>query len=261
MQRRVWRSREPLNIHNVILTSNRESTPAPSLAGSRGSFDATAGPPSPAETVMSTHPAIKTEPSDLPTLISPPAFEDPDPKSASLPHLDATQHSAEMLCDLPCPSTACGSRTSTTIKSRPSSTSATSWLMPRLFLQLLTLNLTTTYRQILLALWTHSPSRMARMMQASTIRLAAATRSRSTISSTMTPYPSRSTRPLAQLNAATGLASREGAHVALVRSSSAMKSRLGSGKADATRRRSSVSAAALEDQGQGGTQGKDGVGG
>jgi transcriptional activator HAC1 len=249
------------------------STPAPSLAHSRGSIDAAASPASPTDTVISNYPAIKIEPSDLPTTISPPAFETLDPKSGSLPHLDATQHSAAMLCDLPCPSSQRRSRMSTTTptSSSPSSTSAatspTTWTtwMASLFTTLLAFQVRTCYQQILLAIWTLSPTRMERMIRASTTRLATLTRSRSTTSLTMMPSLSRSTTPLAQLNAATGVATRdEGAHTALTtRSSSVTDSRAKSGSADGAKNRSSVCAALKRDgdsHGKHQGQDDDGVG-
>lgn len=248
------------------------STPAPSLAHSRGSIDAAASPASPADTVISNYPHIKVEPSDLPATISPPAFEALDPKSGSLPHLDATQHSAAMLCDLPCPSSQRRSRmsTPTPTSSSPSLTSPanspTTWTawMASLFTTLLAFQVRTCYQQILLAIWTLSPTRMERMIRASTTRLAAATRSRSMISSTMMPSLSRSTTPLAQLKAATGVATRdEGASTALTRSSSATDSRAKSVGADGAKNRSSVCAASKRDgdsHGEHRGQNDDGVG-
>jgi len=255
-----------------VCTDGDYSTPAPSLAHSRGSIDAAASPASPTDTVISNYPTIKIEPSDLPTTISPPAFEALDPKSGSLPHLDATQHSAAMLCDLQCPSSQRRSRTSTLTPTftSPSSTSPatsqTTWTawMASLFTTLLAFQLRTCYQQILLAIWTLSPTRMERMIRASTTRLAAATRFRSMTLSTMMPSLSRSTTPLAQLNAATGVATRdEGAHTALTRSSSAMDSRAKSGSADGAKNRSSVCAALKQDGGSHGKhqgQNDDGVG-
>jgi transcriptional activator HAC1 len=261
---RAWHSADPPN--------SDYSTPAPSLAHSRGSIDAAASPASPADTVISNYPTIKIEPSDLPTTISPPAFEALDPKSGSLPHLDATQHSAAMLCDLQCPSSQRRSRMSTPMptSSSPSSTSAatlqTTWTtwMASLFTTLLAFQLRTCYQQILLAIWTLSPTRMERMIRASTTRLAAATRFRSMNLSTMMPSLSRSTTPLAQLKAATGVATRdEGAHTALMRSSSATDSRAKSGSADGAKNRSSVCAALKRDGDSNGKhqgQNDDGVG-
>jgi transcriptional activator HAC1 len=249
------------------------STPAPSLAHSRGSIDTAASPASPTDTVISNYPTIKIEPSDLPTTISPPAFETLDPKSGSLPHLDATQHSAAMLCDLPCPSSQRRSRmsTRTPTSSSPSSTSAatspTTWTawMASLFTTLLAFQVRTCYQQILLAIWTLSPTRMERMIRASTTRLAALTRFRSTTSSTTMPSLSRSTTPLAQLNAATGVATRDGGALTALttRSSSATDSRAKSGSADGAKNRSSVCAALKRDgdsHGKHQGQDDDGVG-
>lgn len=198
----------------IVTNTHRSesSTPAPSLVASRGSFDAATSPASPTDTVLSNYPTIKQEPTDLPTTIAPPAFEALDPKSATLPHLDETQHSAAMLCDLQCPSSLRRSRTSnpSTTSSNPSSTCPVSSWWTSLFTTLLAFQLRTCYQQILLAIWTLSPSRMERMIRASTIR-SAAIRSRSTTSSTTMPLLSQSTTPLAQPRAATGVATRKGA--------------------------------------------------
>ncbi len=105
--------------------------------------------------------------------------------------LDPTQHSAAMLCDLQCRS------------SQRSSNGTSPWTpswWSTLFLHLMTLTLQTTSKAFLLALWTHSPLRMARLMQASMHRLT----SPSTTSSTTQPLLlSRSMAALAQRNAAT----------------------------------------------------------
>lgn len=221
--------------------STSESTPAPSLIASRGSIDAAASPASPADTVIGSYPTIKQEPTDLPTTIAPPAFEALDPKSATLPHLDETQHSAAMLCDLPCPSSLRRSRTSSlmTTSSNPSSTCPVNSWWTSIFTTLLAFQLRMCYQQILVAIWTLSPSRMERMIRASTIR-SAAIRSRSTTSSTRMPSLSRSTTPLAQLKAATGVATREGAHTALQRQSSTTRSRITTDHAAGASTRSSV---------------------
>ncbi|KAM0721549.1 hypothetical protein Q7P37_002474 [Cladosporium fusiforme] len=207
----VSHEESPQTLFSNTLRSE-SSTPAPSLVASRGSFDAAASPASPTDTVISNYPTIKQEPSDLPTTIAPPAFEALDPKSASLPHLDETQHSAAMLCDLQCPSSLRRSRTSnpTTTSSNPSSTCPVNSWWTSLFTTLLAFQLRTCYQQILLAIWTLSPSRMERMIRASTIRLAAI-RFPSTTSSTTMPLLSQSTTPLAQPRAATGVATRKGA--------------------------------------------------
>ena len=243
--------------HTYTNVPHSDSTPAPSLIHSRGSIDAGASPASPADTVISNYPTIKIEPSELPTTISPPAFEALDPKSGSLSHLDATQHSAAMLCDLQCPSSLPRSQTSTPTltSSNPSSTSpaSTAW-WTSLFTTLLAFQLRTCYQQILLAIWTLSPTRMERMIRASTIRLAAI-RSRSTTSSTMTPSLSRSTTPLAQLKAATGVATRdEGAQTALTRRSSQMKSQTTAGSAAGANTRSSTYTALQDGSHRGGNK-------
>lgn len=156
---------------------------------------------------------IKQEPTDSngPTLY-PSLFDSPDEKLSSLPtpsaRLDSTQHSAAMLCDLQC-------------RSSPRSSSKGSEANPNriwasLILYLLTLQMQTCYKSILLAIWTLSPSRMMRLVQASTIRLA------SSLNLSTSPLTTSSRNPLllratalalAQRNAATGLAStREGAN-------------------------------------------------
>lgn len=140
--------------------------------------------------------------------------------------LDPTQHSAAMLCDLQCRSSSCRQRpqqqlpqtqtpsqlhtqpqlnfrtTSSPTQHNPSTSPSPTW-WTTLFLHLLTLHLTHGYKTLLLALWTLSPSRTARLMQASTLRLTSRSRTSSTI-----PLLSQSTRALAQhSDAATGLVS------------------------------------------------------
>ena len=101
-----------------------------------------------------------------------------------------------MLCDLQCRSS---QRSSNHIQiSHQPSTSTTWWTT--LFLYIMHLQLQTSYQTTLLAIWTLSPSRMARLMQLSMAR----STSPSTTSSTPTPLPSPSTLALAQRNAATG---------------------------------------------------------
>lgn len=171
--------------------------------------------PSPATSLLDSNMSIKQEPCD--NTISPLAmFEELDSKPTPLPTLDVTQHSAEMLCDLPCPSSLRSARTTTLLPpalasrtlTRQSSTSLAchAW-WARLFLYLIHLHTQTAYRQILLGIWSISPSRM----QALITRAAASTRtpsttmlSSSTTSSTQTPLRLlRSTQLLAQRNAAT----------------------------------------------------------
>ncbi|CAK3919287.1 Transcriptional activator hac1 [Lecanosticta acicola] len=170
------------------------ATPAPSLVESHGSVqDIPSSPASPAD-IFHDHgsPQIKQEPFEAPIFshaLPPPVFENLDAKSSALSPLDPTQHSAAMLCDLQCRSSS-GSR---------SSTLPTSAWWTNFFLYLMTLQLQTCYRTLLVAIWALSPSRMARLMQASAIR----STSRST-SSSMTLRISRSTPGrLARRNAAT----------------------------------------------------------
>lgn len=179
------------------------STPAPSLVESHGSVYEAPSPASPAESTFS-QPTIKQEPFDnaYPSML-PPAFDNLDSKSSMLSPLDLTQHSAAMLCDLQCQSSSLSSST----------TSQTSW-WATLFLYLMNMNLQICYRTLLVAIWTLSPSRMARLMQVSALHS-----SRSTISS-MTPRLLRSTPGrLARLNAATGLRAPQGGANALARQS------------------------------------------
>ena len=185
-------------VFKFLTLTLHSDTPAPSLIESHGSVDA-ASPASPLADSLYDYPVnIKQEPidADFPVTI-PPAFTKLDAKPSSLPTLDQTQHSAAMLCDLQCRSSL-GSRNT-------ASTQSTSW-WTNLFLYLMTLQLQIGYKAILLSIWTNSPSRMARLMQASTLRLT----SRSMTSST-TPQPSRSTMVLAQRNAATAMAPRQSA--------------------------------------------------
>lgn len=150
--------------------------------------------------------------------------------------------------------------TPTPTSSNLSSTSqaSTTW-WTSLFTTLLAFQLRTCYQQILLAIWTLSPTRMERMIRASTTRLAAI-RSRSTTLSMMNPSLSRSTTPLAQLKAATGVAARnEGAHTALTRRSSTTKSQATTGTATRANTRSSNHAALQDGSHRGGNkhQGED----
>lgn len=154
-------------------------------------------PPSPAESIFHQE-SIKQEPLEqsFPLNTLPPAFDTIDSKSSLLSPLDPTQHSAAMLCDLQCRS----SRLSSSMTSIPMA-----W-MANLFTYLITMQWQVTCQSIMIALWTLSPSRLARMMAASQARLT----SRSKISS-MTPLPSRSTlRRLALCNTATGLRAPQG---------------------------------------------------
>ena len=179
--------------------ATRVDTPVPSLAESRGSVDATS-PASPADNFYEYSVNTKEEPSEsnFPVTL-PPAFENLDGKPPVLSQLDPTQHSAAMLCDLQCRSSRSNS------DNNPASIQSASW-WTTLFLHLMTLQFQIGYKTILLVIWTTSPSRMARLIQASAHRL----NSRSTTSS-MTPQPSRLTTALAQRNAATALVSRRGA--------------------------------------------------
>lgn len=193
-------------MHTILTKPSDVGTPAPSLIDSRGSVDMTT-PSTPVDTLFD-YPTIKEEEEtnqpSFPMNNLPPAFDNlstkPAPSPSPLPQtLDPTQHSAAMLCDLQCRSSLRKRSTRQPQQSLHPYLASTSW-WTTLFLYLMHLHLQTGYRAMLLALWTHSPSRIARLMQASTPRLT----SRSTTSSTtMTPLLSRSTRALAQRNAAT----------------------------------------------------------
>ncbi|KAF2724395.1 hypothetical protein K431DRAFT_318185 [Polychaeton citri CBS 116435] len=237
----------PLPSHIVLpevtVRMEEESTPAPSLVESHGSMDSATSPQSTSPHGHSRRQVhIKQEPLDysLPSsTLAPSDLENADLKaiSSSLPSLDQAQHSAEMLSsDLPCqssprvqpmaiamasetsrPSTsqACSTSTWATSSSNTNTNScnkaAERWagLMSQLFLHLITIHIQNCYSSILLAMWTISPTRMARLMQASTIRLSRTSplrTSSTTLQSAMLTRPhSRSNMALAQLNAATGL--------------------------------------------------------
>jgi len=153
-------------------------------------------PPSPADSIFH-YDSIKQEPQEnsFPLTSLPPAFDNLDSKTSLLSPHDPTQHSAAMLCDLQC-------------RSSRLSSSMTSNLMAWWITSMASMQWQICCQTIMVAMWTLSPSRMARTMAASTLRLT----SRSTTSST-TPLPSRSTpRRLALCNTATGLrAPRDGA--------------------------------------------------
>lgn len=160
-------------------------------------------PPSPAESIFH-YDSIKQEPQENPFLITslPPAFDNLDSKSSLLSPLDPTQHSAAMLCDLQC-------------RSSRLSSSKTLNFMAWWINHMATIQWQTCCQVIMLAMWTLSPSRMVRMIQASALRLT----SRS-MTSSMTPLPLRSTpRRLALCNTATGLRAPQDGARALQRQS------------------------------------------
>ncbi|KAM3421041.1 hypothetical protein BST61_g1460 [Cercospora zeina] len=162
------------------------ATPAPSLTESHGSQEDPASPSPPVDDNAFHH--IKLEPQDIPVQLNLPSYE--DSKSSALTPLDLTQHSAAMLCnDLQCRS------------SRMSSNTASSLWWTHILSSMMAFNTQNCYKTLLMALWTTTPSRMARMMQAS-----AARSSRSTSSSTSTMIRTwRSTpRRLARSSTATG---------------------------------------------------------
>lgn len=198
-------------------SSSSADTPAPSLVESRGSVDAAASPASQMDDLFDYPISIKQESTDA---TFPVDLETMDAKPAALSHLDQTQHSAAMLCDLQCRSRLRSSSSRRLLSITPTSSTSNSstsyWAT--LFLYLMTLQLQTSYKAILMALWTISPSRMtARLMQAASTQQHRRSTSRSTTSSMTPPRPlSRSTRALAQqCNAATARVARQGALEAL----------------------------------------------
>ncbi|KAI7202992.1 hypothetical protein KC316_g1536 [Hortaea werneckii] len=212
----------PANIQlpDVQLSSDMVDTPAPSLVESHGTAEAAPSPSSPATHMFHLHQDqhIKQEPLDhhpFPSTI-PPAFETSHLDSKpTLSPLDQTQHSAAMLCDLQCRSSPASSINNTRSRIQPHRTSTSpSSFWAALSLHLMMLQIQTCYKTLLVGIWSLSPSRMARMMQASTHRLT----SRSMTSSMTTPLLLRSTA-MAQRNAATSRLARQGALVALQRSS------------------------------------------
>ncbi|KAK0336017.1 transcription factor that binds to CRE motif [Friedmanniomyces endolithicus] len=194
----------PLPSHVVLpevtlINTDPVDTPAHSLIESHGTYDPPTPDSSPEDDLDLdlSFDSVKQEPTDNLAPYLPPAIENLDVK------LLDPMHPAAMP-DLQCRS----SRASTTSTSRKFNN--TWWAT--LFLHLMTLQLRTTYKTLLLGVWTLSPSRMARLMQASALRLT----SRSTTSSTA-PLLLRSTA-LAQLNAATSRPTQQGALRALQRS-------------------------------------------
>jgi len=149
-----------------------------------------------------------------------------------------------MLCDLQCRSRAPREElTTTTTPLSPPSTSPSSSNWATLILSLSMLQLQITCKTLLLALWSLSPSRMERWMQASMHRLT----SRSTTSSTTTPLLWRS-MALAQRNAATRRRAPQGALAALQRSSVDDGRRVGSTGGGLARLCSGPERRALEEQ-------------
>ncbi|EMC92969.1 hypothetical protein BAUCODRAFT_77653 [Baudoinia panamericana UAMH 10762] len=188
----------------VTISNDEFGTPAPSIAQSHDTPQETSTSPMDTTDLA----PIKEEPLDLvPTF--PPAFDNLDVKSSLSQHLDPTQHSAAMLCDLQC--------RSSPLTTMMISTTARWWAT--LILTLMTSQIQACYRSLLSALWTLSPSRMERLMQASRLRLT----SRS-MTSSRTPLLLRS-MAMAQLNAATGRPTQQGA-LALTRVSGSEVTRL-----------------------------------
>lgn len=167
---------------------------------SRGSVDAAASPTSPS-LFDNCNVDIKQEPHDSPFSNFTQSFDNLDhkPQMPTLPLFDQTQHSAEMLLtsDLPCQST------SRRESKAPSTSINSCWAT--LMLHLLNIQITNTYKTLLLGLWTTSPSRItARMTQA----LARASTSSLATGSTRMAWMPRSPKAtvLAQHNAATVIA-------------------------------------------------------
>ena len=204
-------------MHTILTELSDVGTPAPSLNDSRGSVDMTATTPStPVDTLFDYPATIKEEEepsqSTFPINTLPPAFDNlstkPAPSPSPLPQtLDPTQHSAAMLCDLQCRSSLRARSTRQQQQQQQQQaqhSTSTSWWWTTLFLYLMHLQLQGGYKALLLALWTHSPSRMTqRLMQASTRRSTSPSTTSSTTTTTTSPRLSRSTRALAQRNAAT----------------------------------------------------------
>lgn len=149
----------------VTVVMEGAETPVPSLTDSRSSVDENG--PSPASPVDSLwhHALIKQEPTD--NLVLPSSFDALDAKSSLLAQ-SLTQHSAEMLCDLPCQfrlsssrsrpssSNSCNTSNSSSNRSSMPPSEAASWAT--LFLYLHTLHLRTCYQTLLLAFWSSSRS-------------------------------------------------------------------------------------------------------
>ncbi|CZT16242.1 uncharacterized protein RCC_02084 [Ramularia collo-cygni] len=190
---------------HVQSDSPEADTPAPSLT-----HDAMS-PPSPADSIFQ-YDSIKQEPQDhsFPITSLPPAFDNLDSKSSLLSPLDPTQHSAAMLCDLQC-------------RSRRLSSSTTLNHLAWWTSHLANFQWQICCQAIMLTIWTLSPFRMARMMEASQLRFPSRSRT-----SSMTPLPLRSTpRRLALCNTATGLRAPQDGARALERRSFDASSRAG----------------------------------
>jgi len=191
----------------VTLCTDDVDTPAPSLIESRGSIGTATSPASPPDLydLTSNDISIKLEPQDSPYSDYPHTRDNLDGKQQmpTFAPLDETQHSAEMLCDLPCPSSA-----QSKVAHSSSLLFSLSTSQYPIFLGILaTLNLSflTTYRTLLLAMWTTSPSRMARAITASTRASTSPSTSSFTRKVSRTPR-SLSAMALAQHNAATAVA-------------------------------------------------------
>lgn len=189
------------NRQQVLRKTSMTPGPSPLSISQSSPVEEPPSPASPTHNTLDIPVNIKEEPMES-TMTSayPPSFEISESKSL-FPQLDMAQHSAAMLCDLQCRSSSPGSANSI----------SNSW-WAGLFLFLMSLQFQTYYKTTLLAIWSLSPSRMARLIQASAHRLA----SRSKTSST-TPHLCRS-MAMAQLKAATSRLPKQGASTALPRS-------------------------------------------
>jgi len=189
------------NRYQVLRKTSTTPGPSPLSISQSSPVDEAPSPASPPYNPLDIPVDIKEEPMDS-TVSSayPPSFEISESKSL-FPQLDLAQHSAAMLCDLQCQSSSPGSANSV----------SNSW-WAAIFLFLMSLQFQTCYKITLLAIWSLSPSRMARLIQVSAHRLA----SRSTTFST-TPLLFRS-MAMAQLKAATSRVPKQGAITALQRS-------------------------------------------
>lgn len=194
-------------------TPSSADTPAPSLIESRGSIATAPSPASPPDLYdyTTTNPEIKQEPHDSPFSDFQHSFDALDGKQhmpALAPLLDETQHSAAMLCDLPCPSSA---RARPTASNPPLPLPSPAFTtLPWTLTLLATLNLSFlhTYRTLLQAMRTPSPpsSRPARPTSASRRPSTSPSTSSSPPTASRMPRREPSATALAQRNAATAVA-------------------------------------------------------
>lgn len=123
---------------------------------------------------------------------SPTPYQATSPASAC--PLDQTQHSAVMLLDLQCQSS------QSSCRSLPSTLQA--WWWTQILLYLMHTSIMSSYKALLITLWTHSPSRMTRLLSRLSTTSSTLTRQQRQISPILIMHPSWST--LAHLMVATG---------------------------------------------------------